>query len=332
MALILQGASMTDLAVDIIRQLGLAENREERPSAVGSGRNNAPRPDSALPIGGRCGARGEKKSVTSSNAIAVIGMAGRFPGARSVLEFWRNLRGGVESIVDLSDEDLIGAGVGEKALAHRSYVRRAALLPGLEEFDADFFGFTPNAARMLDPQHRLFLQTAWHAMEDAGFDPAENDKSVGVFGTSSSSGYLLHNIMSHYDPHMVIGQGASFDMVNLSLQTDKDHLATRSPTSSTCAGRRCRSRRPAHHHWSPCTWPARASLTASARWHWPAARRCGCHTGSATGMNRVPWFHRPGTAARSTSVRTEPFSAVGWASSSSSRCRTPSTTATGSMP
>ncbi|MCB0930636.1 MAG: acyltransferase domain-containing protein [Mycobacterium sp.] len=154
-------------------------------------------------------------------------MAGRFPGARSVLEFWRNLRGGVESIVDLSDEDLIGAGVGEKALAHRSYVRRAALLPGLEEFDADFFGFTPNAARMLDPQHRLFLQTAWHAMEDAGFDPAENDKSVGVFGTSSSSGYLLHNIMSHYDPHMVIGQGASFDMVNLSLQTDKDHLATR---------------------------------------------------------------------------------------------------------
>jgi len=161
------------------------------------------------------------------NAIAVVGMAGRFPGAASVSEFWRNLRDGVESIVDLSEDDLIDAGVGESALANRSYVRRAALLPGIEEFDADFFGFTPQAARMLDPQHRLFLQAAWHALEDAGFDPADADKTVGVFGTSSTSGYLLYNVMSHYDPSMVIGQGASFDMVNLSLSNDKDHLATR---------------------------------------------------------------------------------------------------------
>ena len=161
------------------------------------------------------------------NAIAVVGMAGRFPGAASVSEFWRNLRGGVESILDLSEDDLIDAGVGESALANRSYVRRAALLPGIEEFDADFFGFTPQAARMLDPQHRLFLQAAWHALEDAGFDPADADKTVGVFGTSSTSGYLLYNVMSHYDPSMVIGQGASFDMVNLSLSNDKDHLATR---------------------------------------------------------------------------------------------------------
>ena len=161
------------------------------------------------------------------NAIAVVGMAGRFPGAASLSEFWRNLRDGVESIVDLSEDDLIDAGVGEKALTNRSYVRRAALLPGIEEFDADFFGFTPQAARMLDPQHRLFLQAAWHALEDAGYDPAHSDKTVGVFGTSSTSGYLLYNVMSHYDPSMVIGQGASFEMVNMSLSNDKDHLATR---------------------------------------------------------------------------------------------------------
>lgn len=161
------------------------------------------------------------------NAIAIVGMAGRFPGAESVSEFWRNLRAGVESIVDLSEDDLLASGVGEKALANRSYVRRAALMTGIEEFDAEFFGFTPSAARTMDPQHRLFLQTAWHAFEDAGYNPAEIDKSVGVFGTSSASGYLLHNLMSHYDPQMVIGQGASFDMVNLSLQNDKDHLATR---------------------------------------------------------------------------------------------------------
>lgn len=163
----------------------------------------------------------------SPNAIAIVGMAGRFPGAASVSEFWRNLRGGVESIVDLSHDELIGAGVGEKALANRSYIRRAALLPGIEEFDAGFFGFTPQAARMLDPQHRLFLQSAWHALEDAGYDPNDTGKTVGVFGTSSTSGYLLHNLMSHYDPNLVIGQGASFDMVALSLSNDKDHLATR---------------------------------------------------------------------------------------------------------
>ncbi|WP_396837098.1 type I polyketide synthase [Mycobacterium sp. ITM-2016-00317] len=154
-------------------------------------------------------------------------MAGRFPGAGSVSEYWRNLRGGVESIVDLSEDDLLANGVTEKALAHRGYVRRAGLMPGIEEFDADFFGFTPYAARMLDPQHRLFLQTVFHGLEDAGYDPKELDATVGVFGTSSSSGYLLHNLMSNFDPMMVIGQGASFEMVNLSLQNDKDHLATR---------------------------------------------------------------------------------------------------------
>lgn len=161
------------------------------------------------------------------NAIAVIGMAGRFPGADSVSAFWRNLRDGVESIVDLSEQELLAAGVTERTLANNSYVRRAALMAGIEEFDADFFGFTPYAARALDPQHRLFLQSVFHALEDAGYDPADLDSTVGVFGTSSTSGYLLHNLMSNYDPAMVIGQGASFDMVSLSLSNDKDHLATR---------------------------------------------------------------------------------------------------------
>ncbi|MGE2717244.1 type I polyketide synthase [Mycolicibacterium litorale] len=161
------------------------------------------------------------------NAIAVVGMAGRFPGADSVSAFWRNLRRGEESIVTLSEEELLASGIGEHALANHSYVRRAALLSGIDEFDADFFGFTPQAARMMDPQHRLFLQSAWHALEDAGYDPMRIEGAVGVYGTSSASGYLLHNLMSHHDPKVIIGQGATFDMVSLSLQNDKDHLATR---------------------------------------------------------------------------------------------------------
>ncbi|MGV0734662.1 type I polyketide synthase [Mycolicibacter sinensis] len=161
------------------------------------------------------------------NAIAVVGMAGRFPGARSLTGFWDNLRNGTESIVTLSEDELRANGVSDKALANHNYVRRAALLDGIEEFDAGFFGFTPLAARTMDPQHRLFLQTAWHALEDAGYRPGELEGSVGVYGTSTTSGYLLHNLMSHYDPNLIIGQGVSFEMVNLSLQNDKDYLATR---------------------------------------------------------------------------------------------------------
>ncbi|HEU0190334.1 MAG TPA: polyketide synthase, partial [Mycobacterium sp.] len=154
-------------------------------------------------------------------------MAGRFPGANTVSAFWNNLRDGVESIVDVSEADLLAAGIGEKVLANHAYVRRAALLDGIDEFDADFFGFTPQAAKMMDPQHRLFLQCTWHALEDAGYDPAGIEGTVGVFGTSTTSGYLLHNLMSHQDPNTVIGQGVSFEMVNLSMNNDKDYLATR---------------------------------------------------------------------------------------------------------
>ncbi|MEB3021827.1 type I polyketide synthase [[Mycobacterium] crassicus] len=162
-----------------------------------------------------------------ANAIAVIGMAGRFPGARTLSAYWNNLRNGIESIVTLSEDELRANGVTDKALANHNYVRRAALLEGIDEFDATFFGFTPLAARTLDPQHRLFLQTAWHALEDAGYQPGKIEGSVGVYGTSTTSGYLLHNLMSHYDPNVILGQGVSFEMVNLSLQNDKDYLATR---------------------------------------------------------------------------------------------------------
>ncbi|MBS9535240.1 acyltransferase domain-containing protein [Mycobacterium sp. M1] len=161
------------------------------------------------------------------NAIAVVGMAGRFPGARTLSAFWDNLRHGRESIVTLSDDDLRAAGVPDKTLANHTYVRRAALVEGIDEFDAEFFGITAQAARTLDPQQRLFLQTAWHALEDAGYHPGDIDGAVGVYGTSTTSGYLLHNLMSHYDPNRILGQGISFDMVNLSMQNDKDYLATR---------------------------------------------------------------------------------------------------------
>ena len=161
------------------------------------------------------------------NAIAVIGMAGRFPGADSVTTFWDNLRRGEESIATLSEEALTAAGVSAKTLADPAYVRRAPLVDGIDEFDAEYFGMTPYTARMMDPQQRLFLQTAWHAFEDSGYDPATFDGSIGVFAASTASGYLMYNLMSHRDPKALVGEGITVEMFNLVLLNDKDYLATR---------------------------------------------------------------------------------------------------------
>ena len=162
-----------------------------------------------------------------ANAIAVIGMAGRFPGADSVTQFWENLRNGKESIVTLSEEALTAAGVSAATLADPTYVRRAPLLDGIDEFDAEYFGMNPYTARMMDPQQRLFLQTAWHALEDSGYDPDSYDGSIGVFASSTASGYLMDNLMSHRDTKTLVSEGITVEMFNLVLLNDKDHLATR---------------------------------------------------------------------------------------------------------
>ena len=161
------------------------------------------------------------------NAIAVIGMAGRFPGADSVTEFWENLCRGEESVVTLSEEELTAAGVSAKTLADPAYVRRAAPLNGIDEFDAEYFGMNPYTARMMDPQQRLFLQTAWHALEDSGYDPIEYEGAIGVFASSTASGYLFDNLMSHRDSKKLVGEGITVEMFNLILLNDKDYLATR---------------------------------------------------------------------------------------------------------
>ncbi len=129
--------------------------------------------------------------------VAVIGMAGRFPGAGSVEAFWRNLRGGVESIRDLSEEELRAAGVDAESLGDPRLVRRAADLAGVDLFDPGLFGFTPREAELMDPQFRAFLEDAWSALEDAGYLSDRHDLRVGVFAGAGPSTYLLHNILSN---------------------------------------------------------------------------------------------------------------------------------------
>src|ERR1041385_7743819 len=97
-------------------------------------------------------------SELPKGAIAVIGMACRFPGARGAENFWKNLRDGVESIIPLSDETLRAAGVKPEEFQASNYVKAAAVLNGVDTFDAECFGFSPKEASIMDPQHRHFLE------------------------------------------------------------------------------------------------------------------------------------------------------------------------------
>jgi acyl transferase domain-containing protein len=105
--------------------------------------------------------------------VAIIGMAGRFPGADDLDAFWANLRDGVESISFFGDDELRAAGVSDAELANPDYVKAIGRLRDVEHFDAGFFGYSPREAEVLEPGHRLFLECAWEAMEDAGVDPGQ---------------------------------------------------------------------------------------------------------------------------------------------------------------
>ena len=152
--------------------------------------------------------------------IAVIGMACRFPGAKNVDEFWRNLRDGVELIVFFSDQELQASGVDAETLKNPNYVKAGTLLEDIEMFDAPFFAFNPREAEILDPQQRLFLECAWEALEGAGYDPETYKAPIGVFAGVFMSTYLF-NLYSN--PRLIETVG------DLAIRhgNDKDYLATR---------------------------------------------------------------------------------------------------------
>jgi len=167
--------------------------------------------------------RGREISVApaaaADRAVAVIGLAGRFPGARDVDELWRRLRAGEECIRFFSREELAEAGVSPELLAEPRYVRAAGFLEGADLFDAEFFGFTPREAETTDPQHRLFLELAWAALEDAGYAPGGDGGRVGVFAGVGLNTYLLQS-----------GLGAGLSVAaryQAFVGNDKDFVPTR---------------------------------------------------------------------------------------------------------
>jgi amino acid adenylation domain-containing protein len=151
--------------------------------------------------------------------VAIIGMAGCFPRAESLESFWRNLRQGVECISFFSDEELLAAGFSPDVLSDPRCVKARAILEGADRFDASFFGLTPRQAVLIDPQHRVFLECAWDALENAGYDPETCAGEIGVFAGASLNTYLFG----------LSAAEETKDLGNFQVVTgnDKDYLATR---------------------------------------------------------------------------------------------------------
>jgi amino acid adenylation domain-containing protein len=157
----------------------------------------------------------------ASRAVAILGMAGRFPGAPDLERFWQNLRAGVESISFFSKEELAEAGVDPALLALPNYVPAAGVLAGTDLFDAPFFDVNPREAQLMDPQQRVFLECAVEALDDAGYgagSPVARACRIGVYAGGGMSEYAIHQLFGNPD---------AAGGLEVLLGNDKDFLATR---------------------------------------------------------------------------------------------------------
>ncbi|TPG75975.1 acyltransferase domain-containing protein [Brevibacillus laterosporus] len=149
----------------------------------------------------------EMNSEDVQSSVAIIGMSGRFPGAKNIVEFWHNLQNGEESIHFFERKR-------EKSIP------AMGILENMAEFDVEFFEMTPREAEVTDPQQRLFLEISYEALEQAGYDPAKYSGRIGVYAGSGQSGYLSH---VHSHPEIVDALG-SFQVM---IGTQPDFLSTR---------------------------------------------------------------------------------------------------------
>ena len=157
-----------------------------------------------------------------NDGIAIIGMAGRFPGARTPGELWRILLEGRETITRFGADELDPADAEEMAArSDPAYVAARGIIEDVDKFDAGFFGITPREAEVLDPQQRLFLEAAWEALEDAGHDPRSFPGSIGVYAGASNNTYFAANLLKRKDVTDLVG------WLTTMMGNEKDYLATR---------------------------------------------------------------------------------------------------------
>ncbi|WP_165482873.1 condensation domain-containing protein, partial [Legionella gratiana] len=140
---------------------------------------------------------GQKKILPSlkQDDIAIIGMAGRFPGADDLETFWSNLQSGKEGITYYSREELLEQGLDPSLVDHPNYVKAQCKLSDIKCFDAEFFGYTASEAEIMDPQHRLLMQCAWHALEDANYNPHHYAGDIGLFAGCGQNNYFSDHVL-----------------------------------------------------------------------------------------------------------------------------------------
>ncbi|SEM10331.1 type I polyketide synthase [Streptacidiphilus jiangxiensis] len=151
--------------------------------------------------------------------VAVVGMAGRFPGAPGVADLWAGLLAGRESLTRLTGEQLAAAGVPDEDRADPDYVPVRGILDGADLFDAELFGYSAREAELTDPQQRLLLECAWEALDDAGH--GGYDGRAGVFAGTGANGYLLRHVLARP------GGPDPAEILQVALGNEKDHAATR---------------------------------------------------------------------------------------------------------
>lgn len=155
------------------------------------------------------------------DSIAIIGMAGRFPGANNIKQFWENLCLGKESISFFTEEELLAAGISPNELNDPAYVKAKGLIDDIDKFDAKFFGILPTEAEILDPQHRILLECVWTALEDAGYHSEENAGRIAVFAGCGFNTYYPKIICRNKKYAEHIGD------FNAAIGNGNDYLSTR---------------------------------------------------------------------------------------------------------
>jgi amino acid adenylation domain-containing protein/FkbM family methyltransferase len=166
--------------------------------------------------------------IDTAAAVAVIGLAGRFPGANNIDEFWENLENGREAITFFADEELAAEGFGPELLADPLCVKARGILEDVDYFDAAFFGYTPKEAEIMDPQMRLFHECAWEALENAGYDPESYPGLVGVYAGASNS----------FVPQALAFMSGQWGWEESQLN-DKDYISTRVSYKLNLRGESC---------------------------------------------------------------------------------------------
>ncbi|MDA9762163.1 type I polyketide synthase, partial [Desulfobacterales bacterium] len=161
-----------------------------------------------------------KQEFDNIEAVAVIGLSGRFPGAKTVNQFWRNLGGKIESITHFKDGEL-DQSITDAVKLDPDYVKARGVLADVDKFDAAFFNISPREAEVLDPQQRIFLEICWEALENAGYDSDRYKGLIGLYAGMGNNTYRNFNLSSH--PQLI----ENFGELQTMMANEKDYLTTR---------------------------------------------------------------------------------------------------------